>query len=134
MNEGGAPMMTWTSNELNKIGTADELEIATLRRDGAPRSPVTILVVRVGDDLYVRSYRGRDGSWFRAAQARREGRIRAGGVEKDVTFVEENDPGVNDQIDAAYRAKCRGHGASYVNAMVAPEARVTTIKLTPRGN
>jgi hypothetical protein len=134
MNEGGAPMMTWTSNELSKIGTADELEIATLRRDGALRSPVTIWVVRVGDDLYVRSYRGRDGSWFRAAQARREGRIRAGGVEKDVTFVEESDPAINNQIDAAYRAKYRGHGASYVNAMVASEARATTIKLTPRGN
>jgi hypothetical protein len=134
MNEGGAPMATWTSNELSKIGTSDELEIATLRRDGSLRSPVTIWVVRVGDDLYVRSYRGRDGSWFRAAQARREGRIRAGGVEKDVTFVDENAPGVNDQIDSAYRAKYRSHGAGYVNAMVAPEARATTIKLTPRGD
>jgi hypothetical protein len=127
-------MMTWTSDELNKIGTADELEIAILRRDGAMRPPVTIWVVRIGDDLYIRSYKGRDSSWYRAAHARHEGRIRAGGVEKDVTFVEESDPGVNDQIDAAYRAKYRGHGASYVNAMVAPEARAATIKLTPRGN
>jgi hypothetical protein len=125
-------MTAWTSNELNKIGTADELEIAPLRRDGTLRNPVTIWVVRLGDDLYVRSYGGRGGSWFRAAQARHEGRIRAGGVEKDVTFVEESDPSVNDQIDAAYRAKYRGHGASYVNAMVAPEARAATIKLAPR--
>jgi len=125
-------MTTWTSDELNKIGTADELEIAPLRRDGTLRNPVTIWVVRLGDDLYVRSYGGRGGSWFRAAKARHEGRIWAGGVEKDVTFVEESDPGVNDQIDAAYRAKYRGHGASYVNDMVAPEARAATIKLAPR--
>ena len=125
-------MTAWTSDELNTIGTADELEIAPVRRDGTLRTPVTIWVIRHGDDLYVRSYRGSGGSWFRAAQVRHEGRIRAGGVEKDVTFVEETDPGINDQIDAAYRTKYRRHGARYVNPMVSPEARAATIKLVPR--
>jgi hypothetical protein len=95
-------------------------------------APMTIWVVRLGDDLYVRSYRGRGGSWFRAAQVRHEGRIRAGGVEKDVTFVEKTDPGINDQIDAAYGAKYRRYGARFVNPMVAPEARAATIQLVPR--
>jgi hypothetical protein len=125
-------MTAWKSGELDTIGTADELEIAPLRRDGTLRNPVTIWVVRLGDDLYVRSYKGRDGSWFRAAQVRHEGRIRAGGVEKDVTFLEETDPGVNDQIDASYRTKYRRYAARFVNPMVAPEARATTIKLVPR--
>ncbi len=98
-------MTIWTSDELTRIGAADELEIAPRRGDGRLRKPVTIWVVRVGDDLYVRSWRGRGGSWFRAAQVRHEGRIRGGGVEKDVTFVEETDPGINDQIDTAYRTK-----------------------------
>jgi hypothetical protein len=125
-------MMTWTSEELNKIGTAEELEIASLRHDGTLRKPVTIWVVRLGDDLYVRSWRGRTGAWFRGTQVRHEGRIWAGGVEKDVTFVEEVDADLNDQIDAAYRTKYRRYGAQYVNPMVAPEARATTIKLVPR--
>jgi hypothetical protein len=125
-------MAGWTSDELNKIGRAEELEIAPVRRDGTLRTPVTIWVVRLGDDLYVRSYRGSGGSWFRAARVRHEGRIRGGGVEKDVTFVEETDPGINDQIDAAYRTKYRRHGARYVDPMVAPEARAATIKLVPR--
>ena len=112
-------MPTWTNDELNNIGGADELEIASLRRDGMLTKLVTIWVVHLGADLYVRSYKGRAGSWFRAAQIRDEGRIRAGGVQKDVKFVEENDPGVNDQIDTAYRTKYRRHGAQYVNAMVA---------------
>jgi len=123
-------MTVWTSDELNKIGTAEELEIAPLRRDGTLRNPVTIWVVRVGDDLYIRSYRGRGGAWFRAAQVRHEGRIRAGGVEKDVTLVE--DPGIDDQIDAAYRTKYRRYSTQYVNPMVAPEARAATLKLAPR--
>jgi hypothetical protein len=125
-------MTTWTHGELNRIGKADELEITPFRRDGTPREPVTIWVIRVGDDLYVRSYKGHGGAWFRAAQASHEGRIRAGGVEKDVTFVEETDAGINDKIDAAYRAKYRRYGAQYVDAMVAAEARATTIKLVPR--
>jgi hypothetical protein len=125
-------MAAWTSDELNKIGRAEELEIAPVRRDGTLRTPVTIWVVRLGDDLYVRSYRGSGGSWFGAARVRHEGRIRGGGVEKDVTFVEETDPGINDQIDAAYRTKYRRHGTRYVDPMVAPEARAATIKLVPR--
>ena len=123
-------MTAWTSDELDKIGTAEELEIAPLRRDGTLRNPVTIWVVRLGDDLYVRSYRGRGGAWFRAAQVRHEGWIRAGGVEKDVTFME-SDPDINDQIDAAYRTKY-GRYPQYVALMVSAEVRSTTIKLVPR--
>ena len=125
-------MGQWTSDELEKIGAADELRIAPVRRDGTLRSPVTVWVVRHGDDLYVRSWRGRDGSWFRAAQARREGHISASGVEKDVTFVEETGPGINDQIDAAYRTKYRRYLDSYVPPMISPEARATTLNLVPR--
>ena len=57
-------MTTWTSDELARIEAADELELAALRRDGTPRKPVTIWVVRHGDDLYVRSVDGRTASWF----------------------------------------------------------------------
>jgi hypothetical protein len=124
-------MTTWTSDELTKIGTAEELEIASLRRDGTLRNPVTIWVVRLGDDLYVRSVNGRTGAWFRGVQARHEGHIRAGGVDKDVTFVDA-DPGINDPIDAAYRTKYRRYGPSIVNSIVSPEARSATIKLVPR--
>jgi hypothetical protein len=66
---------------------------------------VTIWVVRYLDDLFVRSSRGATASWFRAAEAGREGRISAGGVAKDVVFVPVSEPGVNNAIDVAYRAK-----------------------------
>lgn len=59
-----------------------------------------------------------------------EGRIRAGVVEKDVTFVEEADSDINDKIDAAYRTKYRRY-PQYVAPMVAAEARSTTLKLVP---
>ena len=124
-------MTTWTSNELNKIGTAEELQIAALRRDGTLRKPVIIWVVQLGDDLYVRSVNGRSGAWWQGTQMRHEGRIWAGGIEKDVTFVDEYDPIINNQIDAAYRAKYRRY-PQYVAPMVTAEVRSTTIKLVPR--
>jgi len=124
-------MATWTSDELNKIGHAEELEIAPARDDGTLREPTTIWVVRVGDDLYVRSYRGAGGAWFRATQRSQEGRIWAGDVEKDVTFGYVSDSGLNDQIDAAYRTKYRKY-PQYVAPMLTADVRATTIKLVPR--
>jgi hypothetical protein len=126
-------MTTWTSNELNKIGAAEELEIASLRLDGTLRAPVTIWVVRHGDDLYVRSVNGRSGAWFRGTQVRHVGHIQAGGVDKDVTFVDA-DPAINDQIDAAYRTKYRRYAASIIGSILSPEARSATIKLVPRSS
>jgi hypothetical protein len=52
-------MTGWTADELEKIEIADELEIASLRSDGTLGSKRTIWVVRVDDDLYVRSVNGR---------------------------------------------------------------------------
>jgi hypothetical protein len=124
-------MTTWTRNELNKIGAAEELQIASLRQDDTLRKSVTIWVVRVGDELYVRSVNGRTSSWFRGTQVRHEGHIQAGSVDKDVTFVDAN-PGINDQIDAAYRTKYRRYAASIISTIVSSQARAATIKLVPR--
>ena len=125
-------MTIWRSAELTKIEKAEELQIASLQHDGTLRKPVTIWVVRVGDDLYVRSVNGRGSGWFRGTQVRHEGHIRAGGVDKDVAFVDEADPSVNEQIDNAYRTKYRRYAASIVNTTLTPEARASTIKLVPR--
>jgi hypothetical protein len=126
---GKATMTTWTGDELEKVGNAEELEIASRRADGTLRQPVTIWVVRHGDDLYVRAVRGRDG-WFRGTQTRREGRIEAGGIEKDMRF-EDAGSGLNDAIDAVYRSKYRRYSANVLGSILTPAARSSTIKLVP---
>ena len=123
-------MTAWTTDDLDKIDAADEFEIASVRADGTSRNPTTIWVVRLGDDLYVRSVNGRTGTWFRGAQDRHEARIQAGGVGKDVLLFERDDLG--DEIDAAYRTKYRRYAASIVGSVLTPEAKAATLKLVPR--
>ena len=123
-------MSTWTSDELERIGEAEELEIASLRRDGTLRNSVTIWVVRHGHDLFVRSVYGRGSSWFRRAQTRHEAHIQAGGVDKDVLLVETDE--VNDELDGAYLAKYHRYAERIVGTVVSPEARAATLRLVPR--
>jgi hypothetical protein len=128
-----ATTTAWTSDELSTIGAAEELQIAPLRQDGSLRKPVTVWVVRQGDDLYVRSVNGRTAAWFRGAQDRHEAHIDAGGVVKDVLLVETNDLNdLNDAIDSAYRTKYCRYDADIVNSDLTPQARAATLKLVPR--
>ena len=123
-------MSNWSGDELGKLGDAEEVQIASVGRDGSLRKPVTTWVIRHGDDLYVRSVRGRSGNWFRGVQERNEGRIRAGRVQKGVTFVDADDA-IGDLIDAAYRRKYRRYTGSILNSVLTPVARAATLKIVP---
>jgi hypothetical protein len=122
---------TWTSDELTRIGQSDELQIASTRGDGSLRPYVTIWVVREGDDLYVRSAYGANNGWFRRAQASGTGRVRAGGVERDVTFTDA-DPNIHTALDEAYHAKYDRYGPKIVGTVVGPQAADVTVRLLPR--
>ena len=125
-------MSEWTSEELTKIGTAEELRLASMRGDDTLRKPVTMWVVRHGARLYVRSVKGRTGPWFRGARSRGQGRIRAGGIDKDVNFVfTDAEDDVNGQIDAAYRDKYRRYAGPILESVLTPAARAATIELVP---
>ncbi len=124
-------MTAWTNDELTRIGDAEELEIASARSDGTLSGPRTIWVVPYGGDLYVRSVNGPTAAWFRGTQVRREGRIQAGGAERDVTFTDA-DHTLDDDIDAAYRSKYHRYARSITDSITSPGARSTTTRLLPR--
>jgi hypothetical protein len=124
-------MTPWTNDQLDKLGKAEEVQIASVGPDGILRKPTTVWAVRHGDDLYVRSVAGPKGHWFRGTQERHEGRIRAGRVQKDVTFVKA-DHDIEADIDAAYRTKYRRYAGSILNSVLTPQARTSTLKLVPR--
>jgi hypothetical protein len=121
--------MSWTADELEKIGDADELQLASRRPDGSLRPFVTIWVVRAVDDVYVRSAYGYDNPWFQRALRAGKGRIKAGGVERDVTF--EPHPEADDAIDAAFHAKYDRYGRAMVGTVVSSEAVRSTLRVRP---
>ncbi len=123
-------MTAWTDEELSRIGDAEELQLASARPDGSLRPYVTMWVVRAGDDLYVRSAYGPGNPWYRRAKASGTGRIRAGGIERDVTTAEAA-PNVHAGIDAAYHAKYDRHGPRIVGGVTGPDAEAVTIRLVP---
>lgn len=123
-------MSTWTDDELRAVGEAAELRISTQRRDGTARQPVPIWVVRVGNGLYVRSWKGTGGAWFRHASAQGSAHITAAEVDADVT-VSLTGTADRTEIDHAYRAKYGHYGRSYVEPMTADTAAGTTLMLTP---
>jgi hypothetical protein len=120
----------WSASELDRIGQAEELQLASRRQDGTLRPYVTMWAVRAGDELYVRSAYGPNNPWYRRATASGTGRIRAGGAERDVTFTQA-DEGAQGEIDDAYHAKYDRYGPQIVGSVVGGDAHKVTIRLVP---
>lgn len=123
-------MGDWTTDELDRIDSVDEMEISWERRDGSTGGPIPIWVVRFGDNLYVRSVNGTSAGWFRGTRARRVGHIRAGGVDRDVTF-DDVPPGLTADLDEAYRKKYARYPASLVDSIVSPKAAEAATRVVP---
>jgi hypothetical protein len=85
-------------------------------------------VVRADDNLYVRSAYGPDHPWYLRARTAGEGRVRVGGVERDVTF-ESADDAVQGDVDAAYQAKYDRYGPRIVGSVTGPQAHAVTVRL-----
>jgi hypothetical protein len=122
-------MTKWTSSELKKISSAEELELTPRYKDGSLGKQVTIWVVQVGDDLYIRSINGKTSKWYRGTQEMHEGHIKAGGVAKDVSFEAETDKEINKQIDAVYRKKYHQYEGEVLDTEFTSKARNATLKM-----
>lgn len=121
----------WIQEELTQFDEHDEIQIASRRDDGSLRPFITVWMVRAADDLYVRSAFGPENGWYRRAKAAGLGRIRVGGVERDVAF-EAPGPDVDAALDAAYHAKYDRYGPGVVRTVVSLDAALTTLRLIPR--
>ncbi|HEY1105769.1 MAG TPA: DUF2255 family protein [Agromyces sp.] len=125
-------MTEWTPDELDRVGAAEELELASRRPDGTLRPYVTMWVARVGDGLYVRSAYGPEAGWYRRAVASGTGRIRAGGIERDVRFADAATD-VHADLDAAYREKYARYAENIVATVVGEHRYDVTVRLVPAG-
>lgn len=123
-------MNTWVKEELERIAAADDLHIAPYREDGKTYgTPTWIWSVVVDGKLYVRAYNGTASRWHQAAMSQKAGRITSAGLTKEVAFAPVEGDEVNQQIDAAYKAK---YGKSaYLAPMIGPGAHAATVLITP---
>ena len=124
-------MTAWNPDELETFATNDEIRLASERPDGSLRKPVRMWVVRLGDEVFVRSVKGPDGPWFRGLMTTRRARIRSDDLERDVT-AEDADPTLADAIDEAYREKYRHYPDAPVRSVLTDQARASTTRLVAR--
>lgn len=120
--------MTWTTEQLRAFEVALELEIAPRRKDGTLSRWTPIWVVRVGHDVYVRSWYRRDTGWFGRVLRTQRARVRVAGVDAEV-IIEDVGGGpaaLRAKIDSAYRDKYGRHSAEN---MISEEAAATTLQL-----
>ena len=124
-------MTGWTTEELERIDTTDNVGVASRRTDGSLRRFITIWAVRVGDQVYVRSAYGPDNPWFVRAQASGTGSIKVAGHEHDVAF-EVPDAAVDEAVTAAFHAKYHRHPPKSVASVVSADAVRCTLRLLRR--
>lgn len=124
-------MSGWTGEELDRIGAAEELEITARRADGTLGDARTIWVVRSGDRLFVRAQGGPTSAWYLAMTKHHEGHVSAGGVARDVTFIEA-DGAAHPGIDVAYREKYHDASAATLDLLTGSGAHAATLEIHPR--
>ena len=120
---------TWQADELDFITQADDFHVATYRENHVTMGiPHWTWSVAVDGELYVRAYNGTRSGWYQSAVRERAGQISAAGMKKLVAF-QPVQGAINDQIDAAYRAK---YGSSkYLAAMLSARASAATLRIRP---
>ncbi|WP_158253850.1 DUF2255 family protein [Cryobacterium sp. N22] len=123
------PTRPWSNSELGLVDRAHELQIASRRPDGSIRSFVTVWMVRVGADVYVRSGAGYGGlsKWFPRARDAGGGIVRVEDQEWPAIFshLDPIDP-VHAEIDSAYLHK---YGGSF--GMTDAATHEHTLRITP---
>lgn len=120
----------WEPQDLAAIAAAEELRIASRRKDGSLSPPVTIWCVALHGFVAMRSAYGADNGWYRRARARGSGWISAGGVERDVVL---QDGGHVDHalLDEEYRRKYARFDDAIVGTVVGEHAHALTLIATP---
>jgi hypothetical protein len=90
---------------------------------------VPLWIVAAGGHLYVRSWKGDTGLWYRRVRRTGAGTLLRHGRRYAVRFVPVTDPDVEAAIDKQYLTKYRR--SPYAEAMTRPPAAGTTLRVEP---
>ena len=123
----------WNPDTLAALSDAIEVDVTPLAADGSARPRRTIWSIGIGDELYVRSWKGPTAVWYRDAIASHLGSIEVtgGGASQAVTFEEvDASAPIQEQISATFLSKYgRFDEAAAMNEQGPLES---TLRLLPR--
>ena len=120
--------MSWDASTFRELAGAWEIRVVMPAPDRPPVG-APIWIVAVDGRLYVRSWKGDAGRWYRRARRYGEGSIVCGGREHPVRFVPDGGPSLDAEIDQQFLTKYRS--SPYAQAMVDPPAAGTTLRVEP---
>jgi hypothetical protein len=119
-----------TGFDADTLGALRELREVGIRTDTHPASAVVIWVVVADDGVFVRSFRGAKGRWYRDLAGGGPATLEFAGRRLAVQAVPANEPAAVEHTSREYLRKY-GPGP-YATAMVQPEVVATTLRLEPR--
>jgi hypothetical protein len=120
--------VTFAESDLTALAAAVEIEVETHAPGGIVHRTIVWPVV---DDsvVYVRSYKGPTGRWYREAIANPAVALHIDGRRLPATAVLAADPSSVQACSAALRDKYRGDPS--LRAMLAPDVLPTTLRMVP---
>ena len=120
--------MRFEESDLAAMAAAVEVDIETRSTSGETHRTIIWIVERDGQ-VYVRSYRGERGRWYREAVANPDVAIHVGGRRIPARAVAATDPHSIQACSAALADKYEGDPST--PAMLADDVLQTTFKLVP---
>jgi hypothetical protein len=120
-------MTTFDEETISRLRDLREVSIRTAKR---PDAPVTIWVVTLDGEVYVRSFRAAKGRWFKDLAQGGDATLEISGTRVLVRAIPSVDGNSIERVSAEYLRK---YGASpYAQAMVQTDTLPTTLRLEPR--
>jgi hypothetical protein len=116
------------------IGQAEEVHIEPRSADGQHVGPVTIWVVVVDGDVYVRSYRGPNGRWYQALLRHPAGVLHVNGRDVPFRAVRVEDQAEIARVSETYRRKYERKWPRETAEMLRDEVLPTTLRLEPEAS
>ena len=120
--------MTFEESDLAAMAAAKEVDIETRSRAGKAHRAI-IWIVEHGGDVYVRSFRGPRGRWYREALADPDVAIHVDGRRVAAKALPATDPASVEACSEGLRAKYPR--SQSLRAMLVDEVLPTTLKLVP---
>ena len=120
----------WDSATLDKLQSVEEIRISTAAPGAKEKHRATIWVPVVDGQVFVRSFTGPKGKWYRNVLANPEADVEVDGKTIHVRAIPVKDQKTIEAVSEAYLEKYRG--SPYAKDMVRPKVLPTTLQLEPR--